>query len=175
MSFAIVTDGELGVGVLVMRLASTLGMPLSGYATTLYAEAKTMVDIEVGLSRLVPDRPLSASAHRKKISKLNVESADVTIVCATRWTPFFDSLAGYTKMRKWQPVEFIDAPPFRPLLVLNFAEKMQNPEGMAGDISDFLRLHRPKKIFICGSTVVVEREKLIATLVAGIKSAQSFL
>jgi len=175
MSFAIVSDGELGVGSLVMRLAINLDMPLSGYASSLYQEAKTMADIECGLSRLVTERQLSASGHRKKISKLNVESADVTIVCASRWTPFFESLAGYTKARKWEPVEFIETPPFRPLLVLNFSERLQNPEGLAGEISVFLRLHRPKKIFICGSTVVVEREKLVASLVAGIKSAQSFL
>ena len=49
-----------------------------------------------------------------------------------------------------------------------------NTEDIAVDISTFLRRHRPKRLYVCGSAEIERGERLVAALNAGLKSAESF-
>jgi hypothetical protein len=174
MSIGIVTDGNVGVGALAMRLAIQNKFKLAGFASRIYEEAKTSVDLDCGLERFVSSKVLLPDEHRSKITTKNIKICDVVIICRCSQYERFEFVENYAR-NKNRPVSDNEADaPFRHCLVVDFADAYNNTEGFALQISRFLRVHKPTRVFICGSIIVLNQERVMACLKAGIKSALSF-
>jgi hypothetical protein len=173
MNFKLVVDGDIGVGALVLQLALEHNFPVSGVASPIYEASNSNVDLECGLSRYV-EKIKSYPKHKEKVHRLNVENSQATVLIVTKWTSFYSSLFGYTKTLEWRDVPLHSGAPARPCLLLFCDDATQTAEDLASDISMFLRTNWPTSVYICGSADVLRRDKLLAALYAGLKSAESF-
>jgi hypothetical protein len=173
MNFKIVTDGEVGVGALVLQMAIKSDFSVSGVASPVYEASRSKADLELGLTRY-EKKFKSLSHHKEKVCRLNVDAADAVILVVSKWNTFNSSLFGYTKTLEWRHVPRGNTVPAKPCLVLHCDNLLETTEDMAADISMFLRDHWPASVYICGAEDIMRRDRFVAALYAGLKSAESF-